>query len=412
MEDRWNAFAPYPYVEIEGAATGPLCGLRLAVKDLFDVAGYPTAAGNAMLLASSGIKTKTAPLVQTLLDAGADFVGKANTDELAYSLLGNNIHFGMPINPRDSGTIPGGSSSGSAVAVAADLADIGLGTDTSGSIRLPAAIQGLVGWRPTHGSLRTEGLRPLAPSFDVPGFVTANLETMTVVMDAVGLPSVPAKSSSFVISEDVLQSVDADIADGIVTILQTTGQRIQSIRSIASTSLTDLAAAFVTILQSEAWATNEAFFEKHGSTVAPDIAARLVAGSRLNATDVLEARRIRSEFRNETSHLLADGKMLALPTLAMNAPPRDASAGHFDAFRTANIRLLCLAGLGGYPQLAFPVLNASHGFSLSLVGASYADRVLIDTANRITIHHAALPETFGARCSAVLDGDPELPQAL
>lgn len=381
MEDRWNAFVPYPYAKVVCAATGPLSGLRLAVKDLFDVAGYPTAAGNAMLLASTGIKTKTAPLVQSLLDAGADFVGKANTDELAYSLLGNNVHFGMPVNPRDSGTIPGGSSSGSAVAVAADLADIGLGTDTSGSIRLPAAIQGLVGWRPTHGSLRTEGLRPLAPSFDVPGFVTANLEAMNAVMDAVGLPSIQAGSSSIVIAEDILQSVDAGIADGILTILQATGQHIQSIRSIASTSLDDLAAAFVTILQSEAWATNKAFFERYGSTIAPDIAARLVAGSRLDATDVREARRIRSEFRNETSHLLADSKILALPTLAMKAPPRDATAGQFDAFRSANIRLLCLAGLGGYPQLAFPVLNASQSFSLSLVGAVGADRSLVVMAN-------------------------------
>ncbi|XUY29005.1 amidase family protein [Agrobacterium sp. rho-8.1] len=383
MEDRWNAFAPYPYAEVACATTGPLCGLRLAVKDLFDVAGYPTAAGNAMLLASSGIKTKTAPLVQTLLDAGADFVGKANTDELAYSLLGNNVHFGMPVNPRDPGAIPGGSSSGSAVAVAADLADIGLGTDTSGSIRLPAAIQGLVGWRPTHGSLRTEGLRPLAPSFDVPSFVTAHLDAMTAVMDAVRLPSVQARSSSIVIAEDILQSVDASIADGILTILQTTGQHIQTIRSIASASLNDLATAFVTILQSEAWETNEAFFKKHGATIAPDIAARLVAGSRLDATDVQEARRIRSKFRNETSHLLADSKILALPTLAMKAPPRDATAGQFDTFRSANIRLLCLAGLGGYPQLAFPVFNASQSFSLSLVGAVGADRSLVVMANRI-----------------------------
>jgi amidase len=115
------------------------------VKDLFDVAGYPTAAGNPVLLAASGIKVRTAPLVQTLLDAGAQFVGNANTDELAYSLIGDNIHFGMPINPIYPHRIPDGSSSGSAVAVAAKLADIGLGTDTSGSVRLPAAVNGVVG---------------------------------------------------------------------------------------------------------------------------------------------------------------------------------------------------------------------------------------------------------------------------
>ncbi|MGO7425717.1 amidase family protein, partial [Rhizobium ruizarguesonis] len=101
MRDPWNAFMPYPDADVGHAAIGRLSGLRLAVKDLFDVAGYPTAAGNAAVLAASGIKTSTAPLVQTLLDAGACFVGKTNTDELAYSLIGGNIHFGMPINPRD-----------------------------------------------------------------------------------------------------------------------------------------------------------------------------------------------------------------------------------------------------------------------------------------------------------------------
>lgn len=385
MEDRWNAFAPYPYAEVQCADTGPLCGFRLAVKDLFDVAGYPTAAGNPVLLAASGIKAQTAPLVQTLLDAGAQFVAKANTDELAYSLIGDNIHFGMPINPVYPDRIPGGSSSGSAVAVAAKLADIGLGTDTSGSVRLPAAVNGLVGWRPTHGILNTDRLRPLAPSFDVPGFITARLEPMTAVMDAVGLPPAEVRPSCILIAEDVMLSVDAALAEGTLTSIEAAGLQVQSIRSVASISLDDLAASFVTILQKEAWESNRGLFEQHGSTIAPGIAARLVAGSHHDAADVQEARRICSAFRNETAHLLAGCNLLALPTLAIDAPPRDASPDRLAAFRSASIRSLCLAGLGGYPQLAFPASGAGRELSLSLMGPLNDDRVLVETAKRVAI---------------------------
>lgn len=383
MEDRWNAFAPYPHAEVQGADTGPLCGLRLAVKDLFDIAGYPTAAGNPVLLAASGIKAHTAPLVQTLLDAGAQFVGKANTDELAYSLIGDNIHFGMPINPVYPDRIPGGSSSGSAVAVAAKLADIGLGTDTSGSVRLPAAVNGLVGWRPTHGSLNTDRLRPLAPSFDVPGFITARLKPMKVVMDAVGLPLTVGRPSSILIVEDLLQAIEPGMAEAIVLIIKSSGLPMQAVRSVGSISLDDLAAAFFIILQKEAWESNRILFEQHGSTIAPGIAARLLAGSHQGAADVQEARRICCAFRNQTSQLLAGCKLIALPTLAIDAPPRDASPDRLAAFRSASIRLLCLAGLGGYPQLAFPASGGGRELSLSLMGAPNSDRALVETANRL-----------------------------
>jgi amidase len=358
-------------------------GCRLAVKDLFDVAGYPTAAGNPVLLAASGLKSRTAPLVRSLLDAGAQFVGKTNTDELAYSLIGDNRHFGMPVNPMRPNDISGGSSSGSAVAVAAQLADIGLGTDTSGSIRLPAAVNGLVGWRPTHGSLDTGGLRPLAPSFDVPGFITASIKPMAAIMDALGLPRCAVRPSSVLIADDILHSVDSDVAKRIVTSIESIGLPVETIRFASSICLDDLASAFVIILQKEAWESNRAFFERHGETVAPDIAVRLIAGSRLDAGDVREAHGIRRAFRKETAHLLADCKLLALPTLAMDVPMRNATVDRLTAFRTGCIRLLCLAGLGGFPQLAFPVSGDGRDFSLSLLGAPDADRMLVEAASLV-----------------------------
>ncbi|MBY3512500.1 amidase [Rhizobium laguerreae] len=384
MRDPWNAFMPYPDADVGHPAVGPLSGLRLAVKDLFDVAGYPTAAGNAAVLAASGIKTSTAPLVQTLLDAGACFVGKTNTDELAYSLIGGNIHFGMPINPLDPHLIPGGSSSGSAVAVAAGFADIGLGTDTSGSIRLPAAVNGLIGWRPTHGSLDDRALRPLAPSFDVPGFMTRSLEPMAAVMSAVGMSAANDQPSSILIAEDIFATINDAVADEMIASLRSAGMPVRRTNTIASVSLSDLALAFITILQREAWESNRTLFERSPEAIAPDIAARLLSGSRLDDEEVREAGSIRELFSAEIDALLRENVVVALPTLAMNPPRRDAELERFAAFRSACIRLLCLSGLGGCPQLAFPIVNCAGNVSLSLFGARSADRMLMNVARQLT----------------------------
>ncbi|MBB2750107.1 UNVERIFIED_ORG: amidase [Rhizobium aethiopicum] len=335
------------------------------------------------MLAASGIKAATAPLVQALLDAGACFVGKTNTDELAYSLIGGNIHFGMPKNPRDPDLIPGGSSSGSAVAVAAGLADLGLGTDTSGSIRLPAAINGLIGWRPTHGSLDNGALRPLAPSFDVPGFMTRNLEPMAAVMSAVGMPAANNRPSSILIAEDIFETTNDTVADEMIAGLRLAALPIRKIDSISSFSLADLALAFITILQKEAWESNKTLIERSPDAIAPDIAARLRAGSRLDDEAVREAHRIAALFSGEVNRLLCENMVVALPTLAMNPPRRDAGPDIFAAFRSACIKLLCLSGLSGCPQLAFPFASRAGNASLSLFGARNADGMLMNVARRI-----------------------------
>ncbi|ENN89777.1 amidase [Rhizobium freirei PRF 81] len=385
MQDRWNAFMPYPDAYVGHAAMGPLSGHRLAVKDLFDVAGYPTAAGNAVLLAASGVKTSTAPLVQRILGAGARFVGKTNTDELAYSLIGGNIHFGMPINPSDPNLIPGGSSSGSAVAVAAGLADIGLGTDTSGSIRLPAAINGLVGWRPTHGSLDIGGLHPLAPSFDVPGFMTRSLESMVALMSAVGVPTADDRLSSVLIVENIFDSIEDDTADETIALLRSAAIPVRVAGSIGSFSLEELAAAFVTVLQKEAWESNRSIFERSPQAIAPDIAARLLSGSRLDVGEVREARRVREHFSREIDRLFRDDVVVVLPTLTMSPPKRDAAPESFAAFRSACIKLLCLSGLSGCPQLTFPLASSGRNISLSLLGARSADRMLMTVGKRLRV---------------------------
>jgi amidase len=169
-DDPVNAFMPYPARNVPSAETGPLAGLTVAIKDIFDVPGYPTGCGNPLKLAESPIHSEAAPIVGKILDGGARFVGKTQTDELAFSLNGQNKHYPEPVNIRAPGRVTGGSSSGSAAAVAAGLCDFALGSDTGGSVRAPASYCGLWGIRPTHGRVSLERVMPLAPSFDTPGY--------------------------------------------------------------------------------------------------------------------------------------------------------------------------------------------------------------------------------------------------
>ena len=170
MHDPFGAFIKNEDIRIPEAATGPLEGLTFAVKDNFDIKGHVTGAGNPDWLRSHEPAASTAPAVQMLLEAGASLVNKTIMDELAFSLNGENIHYGTPVNPAAPNRIPGGSSSGSASATAGRLVDFALGTDTSGSVRVPASYCGLFGIRTTHGAISTQGVVPLAPSFDTVGW--------------------------------------------------------------------------------------------------------------------------------------------------------------------------------------------------------------------------------------------------
>lgn len=372
MQDRWNAFVPYPPSIVPSRADGPLAGLRIAVKDLFDVAGYPTAAGNPVLLAASGIKSETAPVIQTLLHAGAEFAGKTNTDELAYSLIGRNLHFGMPINPRRPDRIPGGSSSGSAVAVAAGLAEIGVGTDTSGSIRLPAAANGLFGWRPTHGILNPAGVRPLAPSFDTPGLITADLAHLERAMVSLGIKTKNAQEASFIVADDILAHCSSDITEGFLAMLDRRAIRFERVSSVSSFSLSNLGRAFTTILQREAWLSNADLFLRYGASIEPSIAERLAKGAHLSDDEVIAAKQIRIAFKNEASARLRN-KILIMPTLPVVVPKRDASAEDLQHFRTRSIELLCLSGLSGFPQLTAPLTAGTELASISLLATEGND---------------------------------------
>ena len=386
--DPAHAFMPYPAVRVPHAEGGPLHGLTFAVKDLFDVAGYPTAGGCPLLLVLSGVKTSTALTVRRLLDAGARFVGKTHTDELAFSMNGKNAHFGTPVNGGAPDRIPGGSSSGSASAVSNQLCDFALGTDTGGSVRAPASHCGLYGIRPTHARISLAGALDLAPSFDTCGFLARDVHTFARVADVLlGADTAPLPSTvRLLLPTDVWALLSPEAAAALAPAVQ----RIEAAlgRSVTCTasreSLDNLYWTFRYLQGREAWLTDGPFIEKHAPPLGPGVAERFAWSKAVTDAQVASAGVARAALREELTRLLGKDGVLLMPSMPDVAPLVSASDAALDDYRNSAIRMLCLAGLAGLPQISMPLarrLDAPLG--IGLLGPAGSDRSLISIAERI-----------------------------
>lgn len=386
--DPAHAFVPYPAVAVPHASSGPLSGLTFAVKDLFDVAGYPTGGGSPTLLAMSGIKSRTAPTVQRLLDAGARFVGKTHTDELAFSMNGKNAHFGTPRNGAAPDRIPGGSSSGSASAVSNGLCDFALGTDTGGSVRAPANHCGLYGIRPTHGRVSLAAALPLSPSFDTCGYFARDAATFARV-GAVLLGDDPAPLPSRVrllVPSDVWGLLSAEVAAALAP----ARARVEAALgpAVPCTVVVESFAAmyihFRTIQGYEAWASDGEWIEAHRPPLGPGVAERFAWAKNVTAAQNEAAWAFRRTFTEALESLLGHDGVLVMPTMPDVAPLLTDSEAQLQAYREAALQMLCIAGLSGLPQVSLPLasrLGAPLG--ISLLGPRGTDLSLVQWATRI-----------------------------
>ena len=387
--DTVHAFMPYPDATVAHAADGPLAGLSFAVKDLFDVAGYPTSGGQPFVLAMSGIKTATAPTVQRLLDAGARFVGKTVTDELAFSMNGQNAHFGSPVNGAAPERISGGSSSGSAAAVSNGLCDFALGSDTGGSVRAPANHCGLVGLRPTHGRVSLEGVLDLAPGFDTCGWFTRDVATFARVADVLlGIDPAPLPTDRvrLLAPTDVWDLLAPEVLEA----QRTPRARVEAVLGVAAPvhavleSFEAMYWSFRYLQGREAWATDGALIERYAPPLGPGVAQRFAWSREVTDAQVAGARAFRERFRAHLTRLLGSDGVLMMPTMPDIAPLTSADEAGLEDYRNRAMRMLCIAGLAGFPQLSMPLgerLGAPLG--ISLLGPAGSDRSLVRWAERI-----------------------------
>ena len=385
--DRFGALCSHTHVALHGVETGRLAGLTFVAKDVFDVSGHRTGAGNPDWLRTHAPAEKTAPAIDRLLRAGASMVGRSHTDELAYSLNGQNYHYGTPINPRAPDRIPGGSSSGSAAAVAAGLVDFSIGTDCGGSVRLPASYCGILGFRPTHGRIPLDHTVPLAPSFDVVGWFARDATVLAAVGEVLlgESPSIERPSRLYV-ATDLFALVPDALSKALQAGVQALGRAIGNVEyeALLAGIKIDRLEVFRTIQGAEAWASHGEWIRATQPAFGPGVRERFEIASGVTAAQLARAREQREAFAAELFRTLKGGAVACLPTAPGPAPLKTAPPSELEGFRGQALGLLSIAGLARLPQISLP-LGSVEGcpIGLSVISQPGADPLLLALAKRL-----------------------------
>jgi amidase len=385
--DRLGAFCRDTHVEMTGAGHGPLVGLTFAVKDIYDVAGHRTGFGSPDWLRTHGPAARTAPVVQRLLDAGAHLVGKTHTDELTWSLTGENAHYGTPVNVNAPGRIPGGSSSGSAAAVAAAVVDFAVGSDTGGSVRLPASFCGILGMRPTHGRIPLDGVCPLAPSFDTCGWFARDAGVFervgrTLLCDDELAPP-PAR---LLIAQDALEVAGETVAHALRSALDKVAALVGMPEPLAvgDEPLIRWMDYFRFLQGAEAWATHGAWITREKPALGPGVKERFAWAPTVAPADITRAGKRREEIARRMAEILGGRTVLALPSAPGTALLRNSSPKVLDELRARALPILCIAGLARLPQISLPLTELDGcPLGLSLIAAHGNDTLLLELAGKL-----------------------------
>jgi amidase len=373
----FGAFVPGPRLTMAPTSAGPMNGLTFAVKDLIDVAGRRTGGGNPDWLKSHVPATTSAPAVAALLAAGATLNGKTVTDELAFGLEGVNAHYGTPINPACPDRIPGGSSSGSGVAVAAGLVDVALGTDTGGSVRVPASFLGIFGFRPTHGAVSVDGVIPFSPSYDTVGWFARNMTALSLAGDAL-LPKadvVPIRKFRLVRDAFALADPDVralllsrcealDISDEITLFDGAPNEWLECYRVVQCAGI---------------WQTLGPWIRSARPKFGDAIAARFAECASITPAEIARWTPVRASLAARVRVMLGDGISLVVPTTPRVALRKDAPSSEFGDFYQRALTITSIAGHTGLPQISVPVGDVDGcPVGLSVLASAGHDRALLE----------------------------------
>jgi amidase len=385
--------------EVSPRGSGPLDPLCFGVKDVIDVAGWKTGCGNPTWRESHPRAVAHAVCVEQLLQAGARCVGKTISDELAFSLLGENHFYGTPLNAKAPDRVPGGSSSGSASAVACGLVDFALGTDTGGSIRVPASNCGIWGFRPSHGFISVAGVNPLAPSFDTVGILAHDADVLARVA-LVLLASAPApatKPGTIHLIHEAFALADADVqqalSEPVRWLCGFLGQQIRQ------SSLCDFAAdkpgrnfatwcdTYCVIQWAEIKSCLGAWMADAKPEFGPDVAGSFELANQLDRRRVAKALERRERYSRSLHDFLGPADLLCIPTTPALAPPKGAApqrSASGSGYYPRTLGLTSIAGIGRLPQVSMPLAHAGEvPVGLSLLGRHGQDALLLEMAKRI-----------------------------
>jgi amidase len=388
LNDPLNAFCRVNHAALRGSGSGPLARLTFAAKDAFDIEGARTGFGQPQWLESHPPAVQTARAVSLLLEAGSDMVAKAHCDELCYSLTGENAHYGAPVNVNAPGRVAGGSSNGSAAAVAGRLVDFALGTDCGGSVRIPASYCGVLGMRPTWGRIPLDGCVPFGPSFDVAGWFARTSELFQrvgqVLLEDTRAPMAPKR---VLVAKDAFALVEPRVAEALTPY-------VNQIRSLAGSTaeimlseegLTSWFEVFRIIQAAEIWASLGAWVRAENPTLGPGVKERIAWASTVTPDMLAHASQRRAAIRLRLADLLQPDDFICLPTSPRVAPLRGTPANTVEIeYRNQAMYLLCISGLAGLPQMSLPLARLDGlPLGLSLIGARDSDADLLGFARRL-----------------------------
>lgn len=382
--DPQNAFVD-KCPRISGAGAGPLHGLTFAAKDLFDVVGFVAGCGNPDWARTHGRAKNTASAIERLVQAGASLTGKTHTDELAYSLNGENHFYGTPLNTRAPDRIPGGSSSGSASAVAAGVCDFALGTDTGGSVRVPASYCGLYGIRPTHGRIAIDGCMALAPSFDTVGWFARSSELLERVGEVLLGKTASSPPKSWLFAEDFMELCDDPVADVVAAKVARIERHAGTVRRVTvSNELPAWLEANRILQAAEVWRVHGEWVSQTNPSFGPGVRERFAWAASLLPADIKAAEEMRKKAIARLGELLAGGAILLMPTTPCVAPFKGTSQQSLEPMRRRILSLTCPAGLGRLPQVTLPLDTAGDPpVGLSLLGWRDCDTRLLSSAREL-----------------------------
>lgn len=391
QDSSFNGFLPGPLAIVPAIATGPLSGLRFAVKDNIDLKGTVTGIGNPFWSVAREATSVSATVVERLLSAGATAVGKTVMDEFAFSLIGDNRHYGAPANPVCPGKFTGGSSSGSAAAVAGGHVDFALGTDTAGSIRLPASNCGLIGFRPGWDAIDTTGILPLAPCFDVPGWMASSPDVARRVCEVL-LPAmeIARPITSYARLTPAFGRLEPALA-GLVKHamkripLECAGDADQL--SDWPWSIDEVSEAFRVIQSEQAWRCCADWAQSLPiESIDAGIYQRIIAGRGIAPGQLAAANAVRDRVRDWLSTLAETYGVLAMPTVTQPGLSRSASPSERDAYRSEVLKLTCLASMAGLPEISLPLVQASDmRLGISLIFPPGGDRHVISILDALSL---------------------------
>ena len=361
-----------------GRERGPLKGLAFVVKENIDVEGLVSTNGEPAFAASHAPARSSAPAVDRLLACGARLVGKAHMDEMAYSLLGANHHYGTPINPAAPERHPGGSSSGSAVAVAGGLADFALGTDTAGACRAPASFCGIHGFRPSHGAISSNGVVPLAPSLDTIGWFARD----PFVLAKVGEALLPDDLDSAPFGRPILVAeAFADCAFEEAGLLKAALDSLRKDFALREASLglpfsQEMLNHFRNLQAYEAYQSQGAWIQNARPKFGPGVAERFAYAAAVTKEQKLAADEFRGKARAIVDEFLGEDGFFVLPTTPFFAPLLTDGAQALDEKRYQMFRLFLIASFFGLPQVSMPLKTPGAPLGISLIGRRWSDRRL------------------------------------